>query len=151
MDIDWPSLSRIAPWHWWVLGALLLILEVVAPGVFFVWLALAALVLGLLTLLLPLGVGVQLVLYATLCVASIFLGRRLLARLPHSAEADTLNQGGQRLIGRSVVLTEAIVNGQGRARVGDGTWSVHGPDVPAGTPVVIVSAEGTTLGVALAD
>ena len=128
MDIDWPSLSRIAPWHWWVLGALLLILEVVAPGVFFVWLALAA-----------------------LGVASIVLGRRLLARLPHSAEADTLNQGGQRLIGRNVVLTEAIVNGQGRARVGDGTWSVRGPDVPAGTPMVIVSAEGTTLGVALAD
>ena len=143
--MDWPTLTHLSPWHWWVLGAALLIAEVLLPGVFFVWLGLAAVVLGLLLALLPLSVPVQLVVFAALSVLSIFLGRRLLARLPRSAESDSLNLGASRLIGRTVVLTEPILNGQGRARVGDGVWPVHGPDTPAGSTVQIVSAEGTTL------
>ena len=143
--MDWPSLTQLAPWHWWALGAALLIVEVLLPGVFFVWLGLAAVVMGLLALLLPLSVPVQLIVFAALSVVSIFLGRRLLARLPRSAESDSLNLGASRLIGRTVVLTEPIVNGQGRARVGDGVWPVHGPDTPAGSTVLIVAAEGTTL------
>lgn len=146
--MDWPSLTHLAPWHWWVLGATLLILEVFAPGIFFVWLGLAALVMGVLLLALPLPVAVQLLLFAALSVVSIFLGRRLLARLPHSAEADSINQGASRLIGRQVVLTDPIVNGQGRARIGDGVWVVRGPDAPAGSTVRIVGTEGTTLSVA---
>jgi inner membrane protein len=143
--MELPSFTHLAPWHWWVLGAALLILEVFAPGVFFVWLGLAALVVGLLLTVLPLPVAVQLLLFAALSVLSIFLGRRLLARLPRSAEADSINQGASRLIGRTVVLTEPIVNGQGRARIGDGYWTVRGPDAPAGSTVQIMAAEGTTL------
>ncbi|MGY2897321.1 NfeD family protein [Deinococcus sp. UYEF24] len=142
--MDWPSLTHLSPWHWWVLAAVLLIVEVLLPGVFFVWLGMAAVVMGLLTLL-PISVPVQLVVFAGLSVVSIFLGRRLLARLPRSAESDTLNRGASRLIGRTVVLTEPIVNGQGRARVGDGVWLVHGPDTPAGSTVQIVAAEGAIL------
>lgn len=147
--MDWPSLTHLAPWHWWVLGAALLIVEVMLPGVFFVWLGLAAMMMGVLALLLPISVPVQLILFAVLSVVSIFLGRRLLARLPRSPESDHLNLGASRLIGRTVVLTEPIVNGQGRARVGDGVWPVHGPDAPAGSTVQIVAAEGTTLVVSL--
>ncbi|ULH17095.1 NfeD family protein (plasmid) [Deinococcus sp. KNUC1210] len=143
--MDWPSLSYLAPWHWWILGAALLILEVLTPGIFFVWLALAALVLGLIEVLLPLSVPLQLVLYAVLCVGSVWLGRRFLARLPRSAEADTLGQGAARLVGKRVVLTEAIQGGEGRARIGDGTWAVRGPDAPAGSRVVIVAAQGAVL------
>jgi len=125
--VDWPSLTHLAPWHWWALGAVLLTVEVLLPGVFFVWLGLAALLVGFLVLLLPLGVPVQLIAFALLSVVSIFLGRRVLGRLPRSAESDRLNLGASRLIGRTVVLTDAIVNGQGRARVGDGVWTVSGP------------------------
>ena len=143
--MDWPSLTHLAPWHWWVLGAALLIVEVLFPGVFFVWLGLAAVVMGLLVTLLPITVPVQLIVFAALSVVSIFLGRRLLARLPRGSEADSLNRGASRLIGRTVVLTEPIVNGQGRARVGDGVWPVHGPESPAGSTVQIVAADGSTL------
>ena len=148
-SLDWPSLTHMAPWHWGILGAALLILEVLTPGIFFVWLALAALVLGLLELLLPLSVPLQLVLYAALCLLCVWLGRRLLARLPRSAEAELLGRGAGRLVGRSVVLSEAIRNGEGRARIGDGNWAVRGPDAPAGSSVVIVATDGPTLTVAL--
>ncbi|MFC4454019.1 NfeD family protein [Deinococcus sonorensis] len=143
--MDWPTLSHVAPWHWWALAAVLLILEVLVPGVFLVWLGIAAAVLGLLVALLPLGVPLQLLLFGALSVVSILVGRRVLARLPHSAEADQLNRGAARLIGRTVVLTEPIRHGQGRARVGDGVWPVQGADAPAGSTVRIVAVQGTTL------
>lgn len=145
--MDWlPTLERVAPWHWWVLGALLLILEVAAPGVFFVWIALAAFALGLAVFVLPLPVAVQLLLFAVFCVASVVLGRRYVGRLGLGGEGgDSLNTGSSRLVGRTVTVTAPIVNGVGRVRVGDSDWRARGPDTPAGTSVLIVAAEGTTL------
>ncbi|MVN85476.1 NfeD family protein [Deinococcus sp. HMF7620] len=145
--MDWlPSWERLQSWHWWVLGALLLVLEVAAPGIFFVWLALAAFALGLLVFLLPLPVAVQLLLFAVLSVAAVVLGRRYLSRvLPDSPESGRINQGSHRLVGQTVTVTRAIQNGTGRVRVGDGEWRATGPDTPQGARVVVVAADGATL------
>lgn len=146
--MDWlPTLESVRPWHWWVLGATLLILEILAPGVFFVWLALAAFALGLLVFVVPLmPVLIQLLLFAVLCVVSVLVGRRYVNRLALGGhEGDLLNTGASRLVGRTVTVTAPIVNGVGRVRVGDSDWRATGPDTPAGASVLIVSAEGTTL------
>jgi membrane protein implicated in regulation of membrane protease activity len=151
--VDWlPTLTRVEPWHWWVLGALLLMLELLAPGVFFVWLALAAFTLGLIVFVLPLPVAGQLLLFAVLSVAALVIGRRYLGRLPGgSEEGDTLNLGAGRLLGRTVTVTAPIENGVGRVRVGDSEWRATGPDLPAGSRVQVVGAEGATLEVAAAE
>ncbi len=145
--MDWlPTLDKVQPWHWWVLGALLLIFEILAPGVFFVWLALAAFALGLLVFVLPLGVPLQLLLFAVLCVVSVLVGRRYVGKLALGGEGgDHLNTGASRLVGRTVTVTAPIVNGVGRVRVGDSDWRATGPDTEAGKSVLIVAAEGTTL------
>lgn len=145
--MDWlPTLEHVRPWHWWVLGALLLILEVLAPGVFFVWLAIAAFALGLIVFVLPLGVPLQLLLFAVLCLVSVFLGRRYVSKLALGGnEGDKLNEGASRLVGRTVTVTTPIVNGLGRVRVGDSDWRATGPDTAAGKSVLIVAADGTTL------
>ena len=49
------------------------------------------------------------------------------------------------MIGQRYVLVEPIVNGRGKARVGDGQWLVSGPDLPLGSTVEVVAVEGTTL------
>ena len=36
--------TELGPWAWWVLGIVLLILEVLLPGVFLVWIGIAAIV-----------------------------------------------------------------------------------------------------------
>ncbi|WP_309570448.1 NfeD family protein [Deinococcus sp.] len=145
MDL-WPTLNRIQPWHWWALGALLLILEVLAPGVFFVWLALASFALGLVVFVLPIPVTVQLLLFAAFSVASVLIGRRYVGRLAlGGTEGDEMNQGSSRLVGRTVKVTTAITNGTGRVRVGDSDWRATGPDTPTGADVLIVAADGTTL------
>jgi len=141
-----PSFESVQPWHWWVLGAVLLILEVAAPGIFFVWLALAAFTLGLVVFVLPLPVAVQLLLFAGLSLVAALIGRHYVSRLPVGGEeGGDLNLGATRFVGRTVTVTSAIENGVGRVRLGDSDWRVTGPDVPAGATVRVIGADGATL------
>ncbi|MGN6092983.1 MAG: NfeD family protein, partial [Luteibacter jiangsuensis] len=64
---------------------------------------------------------------------------------------ERLNRRGEQLIGQRYVLCEAILNGRGKAKVGDGTWLVTGPDLPLGATVEVVGIDGTTLRVKAAD
>lgn len=143
--MDWlPTLDKVTYWHWWVLGVGLLILEILAPGVFFVWLALAALVLGLLLFLLPLPLTVQLVLFAVLSIVAVVVGKRYVTGVLDTGDTS-LNQGADRFLGRELTVTSAIVNGVGRVRAGDSEWRATGPDAPAGTTVIVVGSDGATL------
>jgi membrane protein implicated in regulation of membrane protease activity len=56
-----------------------------------------------------------------------------------------LNQRAAQLVGRVLVLTEAIQGGRGRVRVGDTLWQVEGPDLPRGTKVKVAAAKATLL------
>jgi len=57
-------LQDITYWHWWIFAALLIVLEIFAPGALFMWLAIAAGVTGV-TVLLPLGLTWQMQLSCT--------------------------------------------------------------------------------------
>jgi membrane protein implicated in regulation of membrane protease activity len=43
------------------------------------------------------------------------------------------------------VLVEPIVNGRGRVRLDDASWTVTGPDLPAGAAVEVTGADGVVL------
>ena len=43
--------AELGPWNWMVLGFALLALEIVVPGFFLLWIGIAALVIGALSLL----------------------------------------------------------------------------------------------------
>lgn len=138
-------------WHWWILGALLLGLELMAPGIFFLWVGLAAGVVGAVTLFLPgLVWEIQVLAFAALALGITLAGRwwwsrRLAADADSGSGGATLNHRAQGLIGTTCVLDTDLANGRGRARVGDGTWTVTGPDLPAGTAVTITGAQGIVL------
>ena len=61
------------------------------------------------------------------------------------SDQPNLNERGNQLIGRYAILTQPISEGMGRAKIGDTTWRVTGPDLPEGAKVRIVSAEAETL------
>jgi membrane protein implicated in regulation of membrane protease activity len=49
------------------------------------------------------------------------------------------------MVGQRYVLVEPIVNGRGKAKVGDGQWLVSGPDLPVGTEIEVVAVDGAML------
>ncbi len=139
-------LSHLAFWHWWILAVLLAIIEVIAPGFFFIWLAGAAAVTGLVTLVFTsLGWESEILVFAVLAIISIFAWHRFGRRLMQAGAGSTLNRRGDQLIGRTVSLTEPIVNGRGAARINDTVWRVEGIDLPAGTAVTVTGVDGTIL------
>lgn len=137
-------------WGWLVFAALLGMAEVVIPGVFLIWVALAAAVTGLIALVLPVSVPVQLLIFALLCLASVWGGRRWYAANPVASQDPMLNDRTARLVGEIVTVVEPIDNGRGRVKIGDSVWSCQGPDAPAGARVRVVGADASVLKVELA-
>ena len=129
----------------WIGAALLLALaELVLPGFFLVFLAVGAGATGLVLVLFPLPLLVQAMLFAVFTGGAVTLGRRYYHR--RSASADPLlNERSARLVGRVVTVSEAIRDGQGRVRIGDGEWTARGPDLPAGSTVRIVAVSGSAV------
>lgn len=140
---------ELGPWTWCVLGLVLLGAEILVPGVFLVWIGLAALVTGALSLLLwQTGFWlwqVQIVVFAALSVAAALGGRQLVKRGDNRSDEPFLNQRGASLIGRTAVLEQAIAEGRGRIRLDDTTWAVEGPDLPQGQRVRVTGSSGQRL------
>lgn len=140
---------------WWILALLLFAGEVLAPGFFLLWIGIAAAVMGLVMLGFPsLGILAQAVLFAVLAFASCMVWWRWLRpRLGRNDDpaAQNLSRRGAQMIGRRYVLVEPIVNGRGKARVGDTQWLVEGPDMPRGAEVEVEGVEGSTLKVRAAS
>ncbi len=130
---------------WLSFGILLCIAEMIIPGVFLIWLGLAALVTGAAAYLLPMTTGLQLGLFAALAIASVFVGRRWSAGKDIATDDPMLNDRLARMVGEPVVVKEAIVAGRGRVRVGDGVWPATGADAPVGTRLHVTGANGGVL------
>jgi len=136
----------LGAWAWIILGVVLIGVELLAPGSFFLWLGLAAIATGLLDALLGLSWQAAALLFALLSVGAVILGRfATRSTTQHDAEATPLNQRGQSLVGRVFTLETPIKDGEGRIRVDDSSWRVTGADRFAGAKVRIVRVEGSTL------
>lgn len=140
---------ELGPWNWIVLGCALLALEIVVPGFFLIWIGIAALVVGGLSLL-AWDAGwwsweVQVVTFLALSVVAAYAGNRLMRTSRDDTDLPLLNRRSEQLIGRTATLTEPIENGRGRVRIGDTLWRVKGPDLPAGTRVRVTAATATDL------
>lgn len=135
----------IEPWMWLALGGTLVVLEALTPGIFMLWLGIAALLAGAAAYLAPtLAWQAQLGLFAAFALAALgvwlALARHGRRRLP-----GLTNRRGEQCIGRTVEIVEPVRNGRGRARLGDGTWSVTGPDLDRGATAIVVRADGALL------
>ncbi len=131
-------------WAWIILGLVLFGLELAAPGIFFVWLGIAAVVTGLVDGFFGLSWQTAVLVFAALFVVAVIVGRRLTG-FDSRSEASLLNRRGEALIGRVFTLEAPIARGEGRVKVDDSSWRVRGPDAPAGAAVRVVRVEGATL------
>jgi membrane protein implicated in regulation of membrane protease activity len=136
----------LGPWTWVVAGVVLIGLEMLAPGVFLIWLGLAAVLTGIAQWALELSWQGQALGFAVLAAAAVALGRVLTRNRDEEDPArPALNRRGHTLVGRIFVLDSPIAAGAGRIRVDDSFWRVTGPDAPVGASVRVVRVDGTTL------
>jgi hypothetical protein len=133
-------------WNWWLLGVALMAVEAILPGFFFLWMGVAALVVGLVLTVFPLAWTYQVLLFAVLSVGSIVAWRFRLRRHPTRTEDPLLNRRGHQYVGRVFTLDAPVVNGHGKIRVDDSTWKVVvDQDCPAGARLRIVGVDGVVL------
>ena len=129
--------------HWWLLGGVIgLIAEVLLPGMFLLWLGLAALCTGALTLLLDIPFHWQVVSYAVFASAAIAIGVKV--RLRPKPRLNTPTSG---LVGRKATAL-SFHGTDGRVRLGDSDWParlIGKPAVAAGASLRVVGVEGTVL------
>ncbi|MFC3074419.1 NfeD family protein [Shinella pollutisoli] len=142
-------IAELGPWAWWVLGIVLLILEVLMPGVFLVWIGIAAILTGALSLVLWEQAAwtwqVQWIVFAALSLAAALVGRRIVRSRGDKSDQPYLNQRGRSLVGRTAVLEQPIREGRGRIRLDDTVWTVEGPDLPVGARVRVTASNGRDL------
>jgi inner membrane protein len=133
-------------WYWWALAAVLLVFEMLVPGVMFLFLAIGAAAAGFLLLVASgTGLELQLFVFGVVSVASAVLLRRSLRRLQGRSSEPHINARAAALVGQTFFLDQPILGGRGRATVADGSWIITGPDMAAGSRVRIAAVNGTEL------
>jgi membrane protein implicated in regulation of membrane protease activity len=140
------ALQPIEFWHWWVFAIALVVIEIFASGFFFLWLGVAAAVVGFILLLLPeTTLQAQLLIFAVISVVSVVAWQVFRRRHPALSDHPQLNRRGEAYVGRVLTLDAPIENGVGWVRVDDSRWKVVGEDMAQGTRVRVTDADGPVL------
>jgi len=131
---------------WGCLALLLIAAETLAPGVFMLWLGVAAGIVFAIVLVFP-GIPLlwQTVGFVLFSFALIPAYRYFFRMHDRQSDQPLLNRKAEQLIGKVLPLHQAIVNGQGRVKIGDALWTVEGPDMPQGTQVRVIGATSMIL------
>ena len=131
-------------WHWWIIGLLLIVLEIFAPSAFFLWMGISAGIVGVVLFIAPdLGWEYQFMIFAIFSIVSIAIWRRYAKTSSEVSDHPNLNRRGEQYVGRTFTLQEPIVNGMGKIKVDDSTWKISGEDCEAGTKVKVTGIDGT--------
>ena len=134
-----------AHWVWLTLGLVLAGLEMLVPGVYLIWLALAAIVTGVLTLVFDVSLPLQIVEFVFLSLIVAFSAKRFLGERPIESSDPLMNRRGARLVGETATVVQAIEHGTGRIKLGDSEWIARGPNIAAGEHVRVSGSEGAIL------
>jgi membrane protein implicated in regulation of membrane protease activity len=141
-------LASLGHWNWFILAALLLLLELIVPGAFMIWLGIGALIVGLVSLVVDWGWQAQIIAFGVLAIVAVPLWRRVSRGPETSSDSPFLNRRAEGYVGREFVLEHPIVNGAGTLSIDDTIYRITGPDLPAGSRVKITRADsGSVLAV----
>ena len=146
-------LGQLEFWHWWVIGAALLGIEIVTGTFALLWMAVSAGVVGIVLFFFPgLAWEGQFLFFAVFAVVfAIGWHQYQKHRGPIETDQPSLNRRGTQYIDRTFTLDAAIENGQGKLRIDDTIWKIDGEDLPEGTKVRVTGVDGTHLKIERAD
>ncbi len=142
--MEW--LNDIVYWHWLIIAVALIILEILMPGAYFLWMGISAVVVGGAMFVFPqMPILVQILIYAVLSVITVVMYKSYRKKNPVITDEPALNRRAEQYVGQSFTLKEPIVNGEGKIKVDDSTWKITGTDIDAGETVRVIAVEGSTL------
>jgi membrane protein implicated in regulation of membrane protease activity len=139
-------------WHWWVLAVIFLVVELLIPAFFFLWMAVSALITGIIVWLIPaISTNSQILIFSVLSIFSIvawwIVGKKYVIK----TDQPLLNRRGSQYVGRTFNLYEAIENGEGKIKVDDTIWKVHGEDCDINSKVKVIASRGTVFDVEIVE
>lgn len=138
---------EIADYWWWLsAGMVLMVLEIVTPGIFFLWIGLGALATGIVAALAPAASPELLgAVFAVLSIISVIIGRKIMGKKQEETKNSLNNRAGN-YIGQVFQVYEPITDGRGKISVGDTLWLASAKtDIAANTPVRVTGVRGTFL------
>ena len=139
-------------WYWWVIALVLLVLEILTPGYFFMWMAASGFLTGTIVLLIPAtSMNMQVLIFSVLSVVAIIVWKFYGKRHPTESDQPLLNKRGVQYIGRVFNLYQPIKNGEGKIKVDDSIWKVHGEDCDINSRVKVIAIRGTVFDVEKVD
>ena len=134
------------PWFWWIVAGLLLFAELLLPGFFMLWLAVAAALTALLDLVFQLGWVSECFTFAGLSLLTVLASWRFVVGSRYArSDQPHLNRKQNAFLGKTYTLIQPIINGSGKIRVEDALWDVDGPDMPQGARVKVTAVAGLRL------
>ena len=102
--------AELGPWNWMAIGFALLALEIVVPGFFLLWIGIAALLTGALSLQLwgwSFWVWqLQVLVFLALSLVAAFVGNKLISRNGETSDQPLLNRRAEQFVGRVATLAE---------------------------------------------
>lgn len=132
-------------WVWAIIGLALAALEMLVPGVYLIWLALAALAVAVLSFVSGPPLAMEVIAFVSLSLIFVFSAKRWLRERPIVSSDPLLNNRAGRLVGETALVTQAIESGAGRVKIGDSEWTARGSDAEVGERVRITGSRGTDL------
>ena len=147
MEILW----MIEPWHWLVLGFVLLIVEMFVPTFASLWFGAAAIIVAALSWLLPISIVAQIIIW--LVLSAVFLLAWFKFIKPLSVDRTKAGLGGSVIVGEvGMIIEPPQLDRAGMVRfsvpiVGAAEWvcRTRGEQVAVGDRVVVTDIVGNEL------
>lgn len=148
------TMWMIEPWHWLVLGFVLMIVEMFIPTFASLWFGAAAVIVAALSWLLPIPLAIQVLIWLGLSVLFMFAWVKYIK--PLSTNRTKAGLGGSVIIGETgMIVMKPQAGGSGLVRfnvpiVGADEWACRTQDeaVEVGDRVVVTDISGNELIVA---
>ena len=127
---------------WIILGLILSILEMLLPGIFLIWIGIAAFLTSIVVYF-GAGLYLQIVAFAVFSIITTILGKKAYDKLDVK---NSINQKSVDLIGEEVTLLFDVEDGKSRVKLADSQWTVKtSENLKKGDKVRVVKVNGNIL------
>lgn len=126
--------------YWWAIALTLVMVELAKPHGKLIWIAIVAMISGILMRILPDMAWISFVNFVVLAPVAVWWADRTQKR-----KAELLEDMGRQYLGQVFELKEPIIDGTGQLIHSDNTWVLKGQDSAVGERMVVIEVNGNEL------